>query len=44
MFTKNVTSVSDSYASKPKKVIDYKWVVLSNTTISTMMGSINGSI
>jgi EmrB/QacA subfamily drug resistance transporter len=44
MFTKISTKGSDRYAGQTKKGIDYKWVVLSNTTISTMMGSINGSI
>ena len=44
MFTKISAKDSDRYAGLNKKGIDYKWVVLSNTTISTMMGSINGSI
>lgn len=44
MLTKISAKDSDRYAGRNKKGIDYKWVVLSNTTISTMMGSINGSI
>ncbi len=39
----NVTAGADA-GSKARKGIDYKWIALSNVTLASLMGSVNGSI
>ncbi len=42
--SENSNATNNANGSTPRKGIDYKWIALSNVTLASLMGTINGSI